>query len=186
MVELIKKCGIRQATSQDIWSIRELVLGAFLDPTQLRPEQFWVIELKGKIIACGQLRRFDEAQELGSMVVKRQWRNQGVGTYLTQHLIKQATSPLYLECLGEQRRKFYERFGFVVVNLREISPSLQKKFRLTSTLAKWSRLPLYILILIRVEVDVAIVPLPSETRREIFTSSGYSIYLSLSVEHPTF
>ncbi len=86
MVELIKQCCLRQATTQDIWGIRRLVLGAFLDPTQLKAEQFWVIELKGKIIACGQLRNFGEGQELGSVVVARRWRNQGLGSYLTERL----------------------------------------------------------------------------------------------------
>ncbi|CCQ55945.1 GNAT family N-acetyltransferase [Crocosphaera watsonii] len=58
---LLSKCQLRQATSRDIWTIRRLVLGAFLDPTQLKVEQFWVIELEGKVIACGQLRTFEQA-----------------------------------------------------------------------------------------------------------------------------
>ena len=36
-------------------------------------------------------------------------------------------------------------------------------------------------LIIRVEVSVTTTPLPSETRRETFTSSGYSTYFPLSV-----
>ncbi len=147
MNELIEHCCLRQATTQDIWGIRRLVLGAFLDPTQLKAEQFWVIKSKGKIIACGQLRNFGEGQELGSVVVARRWRNQGLGSYLTKHLIAQRSLPLYLECLGEKLRKFYERLGFVEVNLSQLPPLMQKKFTLTSRIAKWLRLPLHIMAL---------------------------------------
>ncbi|MEA5537364.1 GNAT family N-acetyltransferase [Crocosphaera sp. XPORK-15E] len=147
MSELIKRCRLRQAIPQDIWAIRGLVLGAFLDPTQLRTEQFWVIELEGKIIACGQLRTFENALELGSVVVKQSYRNQGLGNYLTNHLIEQAKCPLYLECLGDSLKTFYQRFGFVEVNFQDISPSLPQKFGLTKTITQWLRLPLHIMIL---------------------------------------
>ena len=147
MVELLKECQLRKATSKDIWTIRWLVLGVFLDPTQLKIEQFWVIELDGEIIACGQLRTFSQAQELGSLVVKLAYRNKGLGTYLTQHLIEKSSAPLYVECLGDKLKNFYKRFGFVDVNFERISSSLPKKFRVTHTLAKWLRLPLFIMAL---------------------------------------
>lgn len=146
MTELLQDCYLRKATPQDIGVIRWLVLREFLDPTQLQPEQFWVIELKGQIIACGQLRTFAQAQELGSIVVKKSYRNQGLGTYLTQHLIEISNYPLYLECLGTQLKNFYQRLGFVEVNFETNSASLPQKFRVTSTLAKWFRLPLYIMV----------------------------------------
>jgi amino-acid N-acetyltransferase len=115
-----------------MWTIRLLVLGAKLDPTQLRAAQFWVIECDNQIVACGQLRNFSDAQELGSLVVKPDWRGHGLGTFLTQHLISQATQPLYLECLGERLVRFYSRFGFESVAFEEIAPSLQPKFGLSN------------------------------------------------------
>ena len=147
MVELLKECQLRQANSQEIWAIRWLVLRAFLDPTQLKIEQFWVIELDGEIIACGQLRTFSQAQELGSIVVKLAYRNKGLGTYLTQHLIEKSIAPLYVECLGDKLNNFYKKFGFVDVDFQTISSSLPKKFVVTHTLAKWLRLPLFIMAL---------------------------------------
>jgi amino-acid N-acetyltransferase len=125
------ECILRPATKEDIWTIRFLVLSAKLDPTQLRYSQFWLIECEGKIVACGQLREFAGAQELGSLVVAKNWRDRGFGTYLTQHLIKQATQPLYLECLGERLVQFYTRLGFVPVAWTDLPPSLKWKFGIT-------------------------------------------------------
>ncbi len=104
-------CSLRPAHSADEWPIRRLVLSAKLDPTQLRWAQFWVVEYEGTVIACGQLRSFPDAQELGSLVVAPKWRGQGLGTRLTTHLIEQATQPLYLECLGKNWRNFTSDSG---------------------------------------------------------------------------
>jgi len=102
-------CTLRPAHARDSWAIRKLVLTAMLDPTQLRWSQFWVVECNEHLVACGQLRSFADAQELGSLVVLSPWRDQGLGMCLTQHLIQQATQPLYLECLGVAACK-QERF----------------------------------------------------------------------------
>lgn len=135
-------CIVRCATAQDIWTIRRLVLSAKLDPTQLRWQQFWLIEHKGVTIACGQLRNFADAQELGSLVVLPDWRGQGIGSYLTCHLIKQASKPLYLECLGISLADFYSRYGFEVVSWQELPRSLKFKFAISQIAKKLIRLPI--------------------------------------------
>lgn len=124
-------CILRPARATDIWLIRKLVLSAKLDPTQIRWSQFWVIECEGRIVACGQLRSFPEAQELGSLVIARAWRGRGLGSYLVKHLIQEATQPLYLECLGSKLAQFYTRFGFVPVSWQELPPPLKRKFGLS-------------------------------------------------------
>ncbi len=121
-------CVLRAACAKDIWAIRKLVLSAKLDPTQLRWSQFWVIECEGRIVACGQLRSFPGAQELGSLVVARAWRDRGLASYLVKHLIQQATEPLYLECLGDRLASFYTRFGFVAIAWQDLPQSLKWKF----------------------------------------------------------
>ncbi|MGI0489977.1 GNAT family N-acetyltransferase [Pantanalinema rosaneae CENA516] len=135
---------LRPAQRQDLGAIRWLVLGAKLDPTQLRWSQFWVIDQAGQVIACGQLRSFTAAQELGSLVVARQWRGQGLGTALTHHLIQQATEPLYLECLGSNLAQFYRRLGFQSVTWQELPRSLQIKFGL-SAFAKRFGFPMFLM-----------------------------------------
>ncbi|MGQ9869688.1 MAG: GNAT family N-acetyltransferase [Leptodesmis sp.] len=116
-----------------------------LDPTQLRWQQFWVIEFEKKVIACGQLRLFEDAQELGSLVVAKGWRNQGLGSVLARHLIQKATQPLYLECLGQRLATYYQRFGFGPVDWDKLPRSLQQKFGTSKTSATLLRLPLVIM-----------------------------------------
>lgn len=130
------ECIIRPATASDIWAIRKMVLSAKLDPTQIRWQQFWLIECEGKIVACGQLRSFEGAQELGSLVVAPAWRDRGLGSYLTKHLIQQATQPVYLECLGKNLAQFYTRLGFVPVAWQELPSSLKGKFGITQLVSK--------------------------------------------------
>jgi amino-acid N-acetyltransferase len=105
-----------------------LVFQAKLDPTQLRWSQFWVVVCEGHLVACGQLRGFSEAQELGSLVVAPAWRGRGLGIYLAKHLIQAATQPLYLECLGKKLALFYRRLGFVPVEWQKLPSSLKWKF----------------------------------------------------------
>jgi len=129
-------CVLRAARAADMPAIRALVRGARLDPTQLRYRQFRVIECAGQIVACGQLRRFAGARELGSLVVRPEWRGRHLGALLILHLIQAADAPLYLECRGELAA-FYRRYGFVPVHWRDLPRSLQPKFgvsRLLSTL----------------------------------------------------
>jgi amino-acid N-acetyltransferase len=121
-------CILRPACAKDIWAIRKLVLSAKLDPTQLRWSQFWLIECEGHLVACGQLRSFPGAQELGSLVVAPAWRGRALGSYLVKHLIQEATQPLYLECLGSRLARFYTRFGFVPVAWQELPQPLKWKF----------------------------------------------------------
>ena len=134
-------CSVRRATSEDNWPIRWLVLSAKLDPTQLRWQQFWVIECDRQLVACGQLRNFSDIQELGSLVVTPAWRSRGLGSFLTQHLIATATEPLYLECLGQRLAEFYTRFGFVTIAFEDLPRSIKPKFRFSELGRKLIRVP---------------------------------------------
>ncbi|MGB3534622.1 MAG: GNAT family N-acetyltransferase [Microcoleaceae cyanobacterium] len=128
--DLPKGCILRRATPQDLRAIRRLIWQAKLDPTQLRWQQFWIIEQGGDVIACGQLRCHGAVQELGSLVVTSRQRHQGLGSYLVQHLIQQSTRPLYLECLGKNLEQYYHRFGFLAVSWQALPSELKLKFGL--------------------------------------------------------
>ncbi|RCJ32726.1 GCN5 family acetyltransferase [Nostoc punctiforme NIES-2108] len=142
-------CILRKATSGDQWSIRLLVFSAKLDPTQLNWQQFWVIEYNDNLVACGQLRNFSGAQELGSLVVASAWRGRGLGSLLTQHLINTATQPLYLECLGQRLVKFYSRFDFVPICFEDLPQfpkttglsTLKDKFRFSQLAKRLLKVP---------------------------------------------
>ncbi|MEM9218131.1 MAG: GNAT family N-acetyltransferase [Cyanobacteria bacterium P01_F01_bin.150] len=145
LIQLPDDYILRSATVHDQWPIRWLVFSAALDPSQIRWSQFWVIEKDGRVVGCGQLREFEGAQELGSLVIRRSHRHQGLGTALTQHLMQQASQPLYLECLGQKRVHFYQQLGFKVARLEDIAPSLRPKFALTQRLARVLPLPLVVM-----------------------------------------
>ncbi|MEH1830925.1 MAG: GNAT family N-acetyltransferase [Nostoc sp.] len=142
-------CVLRKATSADKWSIRLLVFSAKLDPTQLNWQQFWVIECDESLVACGQLRSFSGAQELGSLVIVSAWRGRGLGTLLTQHLINTATQPLYLECLGQRLAQFYSRFDFVPISFEDLPQfprtrglsALKGKYRFSQLAKRLLRIP---------------------------------------------
>lgn len=138
---LPKDCQLRPAMATDIGSIRRLVWSARLDPTQIRWSQFWVIEQQQTIIACGQLRVFPDAQELGSLVVKSTHQGQGLGTLLAQHLIEQASQPLYLECLGQRLCQYYQRMGFQIVEWQALPQGLKRKFGLSNIAKILFRVP---------------------------------------------
>lgn len=138
-------CTLRHASAKDIWRLRKLVFSEKLDPTQLRWQQFWVIECEDELVACGQLRNFSGAQELSSLVVVPAWRHRGLGSYLTTHLIQAATEPLYLECLGEKLAMFYARLGFIPVSLQDVPSSLKFKFALPQLGRKLLGIPVTIM-----------------------------------------
>ncbi|MCL2936609.1 MAG: GNAT family N-acetyltransferase [Trichodesmium sp. MAG_R02] len=147
MTEIVlpNSCNLRPASAKDIWSIRKLVLTAKLDPTQLRWQQFLLIECEGKLVGCGQLRNFEDAQELGSLVVVKPWQKRGLGTTLAKSLIQQSTKPLYLECVGKKLEYFYSRLDFFPISLAESPKSLKFKFGITELGRKIFKIPLIIM-----------------------------------------
>jgi amino-acid N-acetyltransferase len=141
----LEKMVIRPARTGEGWRIRFLVLSARLDPTGIEPSRFHVVECEEKVIACGQLRPFADALELGSLVVTPAWRGRGIGTALTRYLIERADRPLYLECLGFRLVTFYSRFGFVPVTIGELPSAIARKFRTTAAISRVFGLPLTIM-----------------------------------------
>src|SRR5688572_16474363 len=80
--------AIRPAREEDRSVIRAMVHQERLDPTQLRWQQYIVAETKGQIIGAGQLRRYGNVAELGSLVVMEAWRMRGIGGALVRALIE--------------------------------------------------------------------------------------------------
>ncbi len=139
-VTVPEECVLRPARPQDMPTVRRLVWAERLDPTQLRWEQFWVVEHRGRIVACGQLRRFPGVRELGSLVVAPEWRGRGLGSALVRHLVAQADAPVFLECAA-RLTGFYGRLGFRRVSWRELPWPLKLKFGITLVLGTLVRRP---------------------------------------------
>jgi amino-acid N-acetyltransferase len=102
---------IRRATSADQGIIKQLVREESLDPTSLNWPQFLIAERGSEVVGIGQIRLYRGCRELGSLVVKRGFRNRGVGALLVEALLAQETGDVYLEC-ASYNQPYYERFGF--------------------------------------------------------------------------
>lgn len=87
-------------------------------------EDFWVIEHDQIIIACAKLRCQSRYSVLHDVYVVPEWRSQGLGSYLVNHLGQQATRPLYLSCMPNLVN-FYNRLGFTPVASTKLPPLLQ-------------------------------------------------------------
>lgn len=128
----VPEVRIRAATPEDMPVIRAMVWRERLDPTQLHWRHFCVAEDErtGAIVACGQLRPFWRAQELGSLVVEPAWRGRGVGQAMVRYLAACATRPLFLEC-AESLASFYAQCGFERVAPWRVTFPLNIKFMLS-------------------------------------------------------
>lgn len=102
---------IRPATADDQDTIRQLVKAEDLDPTALHWSHFLIAENSGDIVGIGQVRPYPKCRELGSLVVKEPYRQQGVGALIVNALLERETGDVYLECLDHNER-YYNRFGF--------------------------------------------------------------------------
>ena len=128
--QLPPECILRRACATDAQAIKLLISTELLNPTGINWSNFWVIENNRRLVAIGQLRRHPGIQELGSIMVAPNWRTQGLGTHLVQHLIEQATAPLYLSC-GARLIPFYAPLGFVPISWLALPYPLKIKFGIT-------------------------------------------------------
>ncbi|OWY63771.1 hypothetical protein B7486_51160 [cyanobacterium TDX16] len=135
-------CIFRPARFQDTLVILKFMIAARLDPTRLYRSQFWVIESEEQLIAFGRLCNLNHAKELASLFVVPQWRHQGLGSYLVQHLIAQASQPLYLKCRADKLISFYSQFGFVPIPWQTLPMPLKWEFGLTELMKRLLHIPL--------------------------------------------
>lgn len=87
-------------------------------------EDFWVIEHDRTVVACAKLRCHSRYSVLHDVYVVPQWRSQGLGSHLVNHVGQQATRPLYLSCMPNLV-EFYHRLGFTPVASTKLPPLLQ-------------------------------------------------------------
>ncbi|MBW4672111.1 MAG: GNAT family N-acetyltransferase [Cyanomargarita calcarea GSE-NOS-MK-12-04C] len=102
--------------------------------TVKRFSNYWVIDNKGSIIGCAELRNYQTHSVLVNLIVKRKYRGKKIGSALVEYLIYQAKKPFYLSCFYNLIR-FYERFGFIVTEPQSLSLKLQAELSLNQGLA---------------------------------------------------
>jgi N-acetylglutamate synthase-like GNAT family acetyltransferase len=118
--------NIRQAVEADSETIKQMVSNEHLDPSTLKWQNFLIAEQAGEIVGIGQIKPYDDCQELGSLVVLPEYRNQGIASALIEALEARAKPPLYLMC-ERKMKPYYERFGYHVIGWRETPRTLLMK-----------------------------------------------------------
>jgi N-acetylglutamate synthase-like GNAT family acetyltransferase len=118
---------IRAARRDDAPTLRRMVRAAGLDPTSLHWENFLVAEREGRAIGIGQVKPYRGAPELGSLVVLKTYRGQGVGASLIHALIERHPGELFLFC-RDRLEGYYAQFGFERAGLRELRGTVKHKY----------------------------------------------------------
>ncbi|MFN8527744.1 MAG: GNAT family N-acetyltransferase [Anaerolineae bacterium] len=124
--------SIRPARESEAGTIKGMIFKEGLDPTTLQWENFLVAEQNGQIIGLGQVKRYGGLQEIGSLVVKKEHRGQGIAAQLIAALEATADRPLYLSCV-EKMRPYYERFGYREIPIEETPRAFRRKLSLAHT-----------------------------------------------------
>ncbi|NJO41753.1 MAG: GNAT family N-acetyltransferase [Cyanobacteria bacterium CRU_2_1] len=91
--------------------------------------KFWVIEYRGRLIACAKLCQYRNYSLLYNVLVAAEWRKRGLGSALVNRLGQEATKPLYLACHPDKLR-FYTRLGFVEVSPQKLSSPIRHELGL--------------------------------------------------------
>ena len=115
---------LRKAIESDQPTIRRMVRQEGLNPLDVRWQNFIVaVDESDAIIGIGQIRLHPTCKELGSLIVRSEYRGQGIGAALIAALEQIAGYPLYLDCAGHNK-PYYERFGYREVTGAEIPPGM--------------------------------------------------------------
>ena len=122
--------NLRAATEEDAPTIRWLVRTGQINPTGLNWQRFTVAESsEGEVIGCGQIKSHgDGSQEMASLAVHPDRRNQGVARAIIDHLIDSHPGDLYLMCQAKLG-PMYEKFGFFSLPLEEMPRYFQRILR---------------------------------------------------------
>lgn len=125
---------LRPAFERDFPAIKDLIHEGEINPMGLDWTRFVVaVDPDGRVVGCGQLKPHGkEVLELASVVVSHEYRNQGVGRAIIEHLLVNSPRPLYLMCRS-RLEPLYEKFGFRAIPYTE----MPRYFQRISRLAGW-------------------------------------------------
>ncbi len=117
---------IRRATAADQDTIRAMVRAAGLDPTALHWSHFYMAERGGEVVGIGQVRPAPRCRELGSLVVRKDLRGQGIGGQIIEAILASEPGDVYLECRA-RLASYYARFGFEEIPWQQAPMPLKLK-----------------------------------------------------------
>lgn len=123
--------NLRPATEDDLSTIRHLVRIGQINPVGLNWQRFTVAEtLEGRVIGCGQIKPHgDGSEELASIVVHPDWRDQGVARAIIEHFLAVHPGDLYLICRASMG-PMYEKFDFHSLEVDEMPRYFRRIMRM--------------------------------------------------------
>ena len=125
---------LRRARATDFPVIKQLIHDGEVNPMGLDWKRFIVAEnLQGEVVGCGQLKPHGkDVLELGSLVVRTEYRNRGIARAIIEQLLAGSPRPLYLMCRS-RLEPLYERFGFRAIPYAQ----MPRYFQRIAKLAGW-------------------------------------------------
>jgi N-acetylglutamate synthase-like GNAT family acetyltransferase len=117
--------SIKQPDENEFLQVKQLVEDFWLDNMDMKPEQFFILSENGKVIAFGRLRKYDDATELCTLGIAKEFRGKGYGSALVLHLLKQANTEVFAVTVIPD---FFLKFGFKIVS--EYPQSIENKCKL--------------------------------------------------------
>ena len=132
--------SLRPATEADFPEIRALIRQVRINPTGLDWCRFTVaVNGSGKMVACAQLKPVPgNLTELASLAVRPAYRHQGIARALIEHLLGNASRPVYLTCRSSLGR-MYQKFGFRVLKTEDMPDYYLRLQRLAGIFMKLTR-----------------------------------------------
>lgn len=127
---------IRPATAADAELIRKTIKRAGLDRTGLDWRRFKLaVTARDEAVGMCQVRRYWNTRELGSLWVRRDYRQRGLGGVLIRACLAEEEPPVHLECVAA-RQPYYEKHGFRRVPVLHAPPGLRFKSAIGGSLAR--------------------------------------------------
>lgn len=124
---------LRPAQESEAGQIKDLIHSVGINPMGLDWKRFVVaVNERDEMIGIGQLKPHGEdILELASIAVYPEYRGQGVGRAIIEHLVKVGTRPLYLTCISSLE-PLYEKFGFRTIAPMEMPRYFQRISKLAN------------------------------------------------------
>ena len=121
---------IRPARGEDQRVIQALVRSERLNPTRLNWPNFVVAAEESGLVGAVQLRTHsDGSREIGSLIVRKEWRGQGIASRMIDALISRDDGRL-LVITNENIAALFERRGFRRIEPDAVPAAIRRNYRI--------------------------------------------------------
>ncbi|MGB7875511.1 MAG: GNAT family N-acetyltransferase [Anaerolineales bacterium] len=131
--------SLQPATEADFPAIKALIKQVHINPLGLDWRRFVVAVSGDDMIGCAQLKPVPGGlTELASLAVRPAYRHQGIARALIEHLLVEASRPVYLTCRSDLGG-LYEKFGFRALDVDEMPVYYRRLQRLAGLFMELTR-----------------------------------------------